>query len=250
MILKNHNPVFTNSRIRNFKFILPLQNHKPVFIKLEVHDYLRSPKQRDMSWEHAEETLLAGIGDRCNGYQWLHTKSQRHYEIWNVCLTIPSIVLSAITGSVTIGLSSLFPRGDQTIATTILGSVTIGSGILTTINQYMKTSSLAEAHRSAALAYGKLYRLILTELSLKKGQRVEVKAFLKMVRAEQDRLQDMCPTISACIISEFNATFKNNTLLEKPEIVGDLDHIVVSMEVPLLGSGSGSPDSLSLSTST
>lgn len=201
-----------------------------------------------MSWGHTEEVLLAGIGDRCNGYQWLHTKSQRHFEIWNVCLTIPSIVLSAITGSVTIGLSSLFPGGDQTIATTILGSVTIGSGILTTVNQYMKTSSLAEAHRAASLAYGKLYRLILTELSLKREQRTDVKPFLKMVRAEQDRLQDMSPTISACIISEFNATFKNNTTLEKPEIVGDLDHIVVSMEVPLLGFGS--PDSLSLSTST
>lgn len=200
-----------------------------------------------MSWSHTEEVLLAGIGDRCNGYQWLHTKSQRYFEIWNVCLTIPSIILSAVTGSVTIGLSSLFTQADQTTATTILGTVTIGSGILTTINQYMKTSSLAEAHRAAALAYGKLYRLILTELSLKREQRSDVKPFLKMVRAEQDRLQDMSPTISACIISQFNATFKGNTLLEKPEITGDLDHIVVSMESPLLKDSPVTPDSLTLS---
>jgi len=201
-----------------------------------------------MTWEHSEEILLAGIGDRCNGYQWLHTKSQRYYEIWNVCLTIPSIVLSAVTGSMTIGLSSLFSQGDQTAATTVLGAVTISSGILTTINQYMKTSSLAEAHRAAALAYGKLYRLILTELSLRRDQRTEAKPFLKMVRAEQDRLQDMSPTISACIIAQFNAAFKSNTLLEKPEITGDLDHIVISIEDPLLPSGlSPSPDSLTLS---
>lgn len=205
-----------------------------------------------MSWAHAEEVLLAGIGDRCNGYQWLHTKSQRYYEIWNVCLTIPSIVLSAITGSVTIGLSSLFPEGDQIVATTILGTVTISSGILTTINQYMKTSSLAEAHRAAALAYGKLYRLILTELSLRREQRSEVKPFLKMVRAEQDRLQDMSPTISACIIAQFNTMFKGNKLLEKPEITGDLDHIVISMESPLLNESPSpqrltTPDSLTLS---
>jgi len=211
-----------------------------------------------MTWEHSEETLLAGIGDRCNGYQWLHTKSQRYYEIWNVCLTIPSIVLSAITGSVTIGLSSLFPGGNQIVATTILGTVTIGSGILTTVNQYMKTAALAESHRAAALAYGKLYRLILTELSLQREQRTDVKPFLKMVRAEQDRLQDMSPTISACIISQFNITFKNNKLLEKPEITGDLDHIIISIETPLLVPVSGyisdsspqrlvTPDSLSLS---
>jgi len=199
-----------------------------------------------MSWSHTEEVLLAGIGDRCNGFQWLHTQSQRRYEIWNICLVLPSIVLSAVTGSVTIGLSSLFSQGDQTIATTVLGSVTIGSGILTTVNQYMKTSSLAEAHRAAALAYGKLYRLILTELSLRRDQRTDAKPFLKMVRAEQDRLQDMSPTISACIISQFNATFKSNVLLEKPEITGDLDHIVISMESPLLNE-SATPDSLTLS---
>ena len=207
-----------------------------------------------MAWTHAEEVLLAGIGDRCNGFQWLHTKSQRYYEIWNVCLTIPSIVLSAVTGSVTIGLSSLFSVSDQITATTILGTVTIGSGILTTINQYMKTSSLAEAHRAAALAYGKLYRLILTELSLRREQRSDVKPFLKMVRAEQDRLQDMSPTISACIIAQFNASFKGNTTLEKPEITGDLDHIIISMESPLLNDSSPpstqrlvTPDSLTLS---
>jgi hypothetical protein len=207
-----------------------------------------------MTWGHTEEVLLAGIGDRCNGYQWLHTKSQRYFEIWNVCLTIPSIILSAITGSVTIGLSSLFPADNQIVATTVLGTVTIGSGILTTVNQFMKTSSLAEAHRAAALAYGKLYRLIHTELSLRREQRTDVKPFLKMVRNEQDRLQDMSPTISACIIAQFNATFKGNTTLEKPEITGDLDHIIISMESPLLSSdftpsppSTATPDSLALS---
>jgi hypothetical protein len=202
-----------------------------------------------MSWAHAEEVLLAAIGDRCNGYQWLHTQSQRRYEVWNVCLTIPSIILSAVTGSVTIGLSSLFPDGNQIVATTVLGSVTIGSGIMTTVNQYMKTASLAEAHRAAALAYGKLYRLILTELSLRREQRADVKPFLKMVRAEQDRLQDMSPTISACIIAQFNTMFKGNKLLEKPEITGDLDHIVISMESPLIdpGCSPSTPNSLALS---
>jgi hypothetical protein len=58
----------------------------------------------------------------------------------------------------------------------------------------------------------------------------------------------MSPTISACIIAQFNAAFKSNALLEKPEITGDLDHIVISMETPLLSSSlSPSPDSLALS---
>ena len=173
---------------------------------------------------------MAAIGDRCNGYQWLHTHSQALYEGWNFYLTIPSIILSAITGSVTIGLTSLFPdqRG-QTIATTVLGAVTIGSGVLTTVNQYMKSGALAEGHRAAALAYGKLYRLILTELSLRREQRAEAVVFLKQVRSEQDRLQEMSPSIPASVIAHFNAVFKDNKMLEKPEIVGDLDHITMPL---------------------
>jgi hypothetical protein len=188
-----------------------------------------------MSWQTEEETLLAAIGDRCNGYQWLHAQSQTHFENVNFGLTVPSIILSAITGSVTIGLTSLFSTEYQTIATTVLGSLTIGAGVLTTINQYMKSASLAEGHRVAALAYGKLYRAILTELSLTREKRQPVAEFLKMVCAKQDRLQEMSPSISPRIIAAFNKTVAHNDTLERPEIAGDLDHIVV----PLLPASSG-----------
>jgi len=185
-----------------------------------------------MSWQSEEEKLLAGIGDRCNGYQWLHTQSQIHFENMNFGLTIPSIVISAVTGSVTIGLTSLFPPEYQTVATTLLGSLTIGAGVLTTVNQYMKSASLAEAHRAAALAYGKLYRTILTELSLRREERQEVKEFLKMVCAKQDRLQEMSPSISPRIIALFNSTFQGNTALERPEVAGGLEHITVPLLSP------------------
>ena len=182
-----------------------------------------------MSWQKEEERLLAGIGDRCNGYQWLHIQSQIHFENMNLGLTLPSIMLSAITGSVTIGLTSLVPPEYQTVATTILGSLTISAGVLTTVNQYMKSASLAEAHRAAALAYGKLYRTILTELSLRREERQEVKEFLKMVCAKQDRLQEMSPSISPRIIASFNTTFSANKELKKPEVAGGLEHITVPL---------------------
>jgi hypothetical protein len=182
-------------------------------------------------WNSEQEELIAGIGDRCNGYQWLHTQCQIRFEHWDFWLTIPSIGITAVTGSVTIGLNSLFPPEHQTTATTVLGALTIGTGILTTFNQYMKSAQLVEAHKAAALAYGKLYRTILTELSLHRSSRSNPIAFLKMIRSEQDRLQETSPTVLPHIIAAFNARFKENTHLQKPEITGDLDHIVI----PLLG---------------
>jgi hypothetical protein len=182
-----------------------------------------------MSWHSEEEQLVAGIGDRCNGYQWLHTQSHIHFENVNFGLTIPSIIISAVTGSVTIGLTSLFSPEYQTVATTLIGSLTLGAGVLTTVNQYMKSASLAEGHRAAALAYGKLYRTILTELSLRREERQPVKDFLKMVCAKQDRLQEMSPSISPRIIASFNKTFQGNIELERPEVAGGLEHITVPL---------------------
>jgi hypothetical protein len=188
-------------------------------------------------WTTEEEELIAGIGDRCNGYQWLHTQCQTRFECFNFYLTIPSIAVTAIAGSLTIGLNSLVPSGYQIYATTVLGALTIGTGVLTTLNQYMKSAHLVEAHKTAALSYGKLYRLILTELSLHRSSRGEPQAFLKMVRTEQDRLQETSPTVLPHVIEHFKTTFKGNTQLQKPEITGDLDHIMI----PLLGPHTPTP---------
>lgn len=195
------------------------------------------PKSKPVVWTSEEEELIAGIGDRCNGYQWLHTQCQTRFECFNFYLTIPSIAVTAIAGSLTIGLNSLVPSGYQTYATTILGGLTIGTGVLTTLNQYMKSAHLVEAHKMAALSYGKLYRLILTELSLHRSSRGAPQEFLKMVRTEQDRLQETSPTVLPHIIEHFKATFKGNTQLQKPEITGDLDHIMI----PLLGPHTPTP---------
>jgi hypothetical protein len=188
-------------------------------------------------WTTEEEELIAGIGDRCNGYQWLHTHCQTRFECFNFYLTIPSIAVTAIAGSLTIGLNSLVPTGYQIYATTVLGALTIGTGVLTTLNQYMKSAHLVEAHKGAALAYGKLYRLILTELSLHRSSRGNPQHFLKMVRDEQDRLQETSPTVLPHIIELFKSTFKGNTQLQKPEITGDLDHIII----PLMGPHTPTP---------
>lgn len=201
-------------------------------------------------WNTEEEILIAGIGDRCNGYQWLHTHCQIRFENWNFWLTIPSIGITAVTGSVTIGLNSLFPPEYQTTATTVLGALTIGTGVLTTFNQYMKSAQLVEAHKAAALAYGKLYRVILTELSMHRSSRGNPHAFLKMIRSEQDRLQETSPTVLPHIIKLFNSRFKENAQLQRPEITGDLDHIVIPLLGPHTPSEPPSPVALDMSRDT
>jgi len=184
------------------------------------------------SWNTAQETLLASIADRSNCLRWLHSKCQTRFEWFNFCLSLPSIAVSTLVGSLTMSLPSL-SAGPQTIsnATTALGLLGIAVGVLTSINQYMKSAQLAEAHRAAAVAYGKLHRKIQAELAIRRDQRSDAIEFLKVVRSEQDRLQETSPNIVNSVIQEFNEEFSDKTELEKPEIVGDLEHVLINRSI-------------------
>lgn len=180
------------------------------------------------SWNTGHEELLASIADRSNCYRWLHEKSQNRFDEYNFYLTIPSIVVSGLAGSATIGLTGLVPEEFQRVASVVIGIFTLGCGVMTSLNQYMKTSQFSEAHRSAAIAHGKLHRVISSELALRRDQRVNAMDFIKMVRPEQDRLQETSPSIPESVIRHFKRHFIDNTTVEKPEIIGDLDHVGVN----------------------
>ena len=191
-------------------------------------DNSESSSQVASTWNTSHETLLAAIADRANCSRWLHNACQTHFENYNFYLTVPNIAITTIAGSATIGLTSIFPPDYQRSAATIIGLCTLGCGVLTSINQYMKSAQLAEAHRAAGIAHGKLHRVIASELSLRRDQRLNALDFLKVVRSEQDRLQETSPAILHIIIKQFRSEFKDNVDLEKPEIVGDLDHVQVN----------------------
>jgi hypothetical protein len=158
----------------------------------------------------------------------MHTQSQIYYDRWNFWLSIPSVTLTALAGATTIGLTQLNPTA-QTYITIVVGIVTISTGVLTSINQLIKAPQCSEGHRIASIAYGKLYRVISNELALRRDQRTNAQEFLKVIRVEQDRLEESCPVIHSNIIRRFNKKVETNATLEKPEIVGELDHIHVNM---------------------
>ena len=89
---------------------------------------------------------------------------------------------------------------------------------------------MMEAHRSASISYGKLNRIINNELALRRDQRSNSLEFLKVVRSEQDRLENTAPSILPHIIKRFNAQFSESDI-EKPEVAGDLDKTSINMSI-------------------
>lgn len=195
----------------------------------KLEDTSESSSEIASSWNSSHEALLASIGDRCNCYRWLHERCQVSFDNYNFYLTIPSVIISTLAGSATIATPSMLTEQNQKTAGVVIGIFTLTCGVLTSINQYMKTSQFSEAHRQAAIAYGKLHRVISSELALRRDQRTNAMDFIKVIRSEQDRLQETTPNILDAVIGQFRSHFKDVNNVDKPEIVGDLDHVRVNI---------------------
>ena len=119
-------------------------------------------------------------------------------------------------------MDSFVSQENKSVASAIVGGVNIFAGIVSTLQNFLKVAELMEAHRIAGVSWGKLQRNIAIELALDRERRVLQTDFLKLSRAEYDRLIEAGPIIDDGIIAEFNKKFKNYEV-SKPSICNGLD---------------------------
>ena len=158
----------------------------------------------------------------------MHERTGRIFYQSDQSLMFPIIILSTVTGAANFALGSVV--NDPTIknyAQLGLGGLSIISGILTTIANRLGYASGSEAHRTAAISWGKFNRLIGIELSLNPNERMDAFAFMKMFRVELDRLIEQSPSIPENVITAFVVEFKTSTDVKKPDIAGELEHTKV-----------------------
>ena len=136
----------------------------------------------------------------------------------------PVIILSTVTGAANFALDSAIQDPTyKKYAQLGLGGLSILTGIISTIANRLGYGSRSESHKSTAILWGKFQRLIATELSLHPNERSDCMYFLRMCRAELDRLIEQSPTIPDRVIDECRQEFAKYPKVRKPEIVGDID---------------------------
>jgi hypothetical protein len=107
---------------------------------------------------------------------------------------------------------------------------------------YFGWAKRAEGHRISAIHYSKLYRFITVELSLPREERMKPSDFLKYVKDQYDRLQEISPLVPPSVIREFQSKFSKYTEISKPEEANGLEKIEVYHEVsPSFSSASSTP---------
>lgn len=181
---------------------------------------------KNIEWNDQLESIVSREGEKAECLNWLHNECEMKYSRLNTCMALPVIVLSTISGTFSVASQSLFGESKEASAT--IGFVTIGVGILSTIQNFFGWAKRQEAHRMAASHYSKLHRYLTIELSLPRDTRTPAKHLIKFVREQTDRLSEVSPLVPKDIINKFNIYFGNSTPdITKPGITNGLEPIEV-----------------------
>lgn len=168
-----------------------------------------------ISWHTPLEEYFAATGEKANCLAWCHKRAEQLYSNRRTFIDLPVIVISAVTGFLSAGSSSMFT--DARLSSVALGVASLFVSILNTAGTYFGWAKRAEGHRISAIHYSKLYRSLVVELGLPREERQCPTSLLKMTRDQYDRLQEISPLIPLEIIREFKTKFDTYKDIQKPE---------------------------------
>ena len=187
----------------------------------EVVEVDKKRKRFNNGWTPSLESLVADWADKAQCYRWMHDKTSRAFYVYNQNMMIPVIILSTLTGTANFGMDSLFADANsKRIAALGIGGVSIITGIITTLANFLRYAQGSEAHSTSSILWAKFNRFMCLELALHPNDRMEAFSFLKMFRVELDRLIELSPPIPESIIRSFKHEFRMLADLKRPEITG------------------------------
>lgn len=219
--------VKSNAKSNQIEIEVPIEE-----IKIKSKKKKSEIKKVDMhnDWSNEQETLLVEWSEKAQCYRWLHSHAERKYRTGNFYFTIPVIIMSTLTGTANFAVESYIPKEHQDVAKIVIGSVNIFAGILSTLQNFLKYAECNEAHRNAGISWSKFSRNIKIELALQRIRRKNASDFLKIYRAEYNRLIEQSPLIPEESLRQFRNHYKksHHKSFFQPDICSGLEkcHII------------------------
>lgn len=160
-----------------------------------------------LRWTRQVENMLTKFADTAACYKWLNEKSFRKYRRINYFYAIPVIILSTLSGAISVGMSGYVPEDYVKMAQLGVGGINIINGIFSTLQSFFRYAQLSEGHWNAYVGWSRLHRNIENELTLERKNRKNPSDFVKICRAEYDRLMETNPLLPEDVLAEFADKF-------------------------------------------
>lgn len=176
-------------------------------------------------WTVKLEEYFASTGEKAHCLSWVHKQAEAMYSNRRTFIDLPVIVGSGVIAFLNAGSSSMFD--DPRVSSVALGVGSLLVGVLNTLGSYFGWAKRAEGHRISAIHYSKLYRFITVELSLPREERLNPHDFLKYVKDQYDRLQEISPMVPQTVVADFQRKFKDEHEISKPEEANGLEKITI-----------------------
>ena len=158
--------------------------------------------QSNHTWITAEETYLKKLSEKALCYKLMHNRAYKKYYMLNIWFSLPIIILSTITGS--ISFISNVSLNEKDLITYISGSVNLIVALLEALTNYFTFGKLVESHRLSSLYWDKYILKIKTELIKPRTDRSNMIEFLKYCNDEYEKIEDLSPNFSDDIIRWMN----------------------------------------------
>jgi len=179
-----------------------------------------------ISWHSNLEDYFASTGEKANCLSWCHKRAEELYSKRRTYIDLPVITLSAVTGFLSVGSSTMF-EGETKSSSIGLGCISLLVSVLNVMGTYFGWAKRAEGHRISSIQYSRLYRSLMVELGLPREERQAPTTLLKHVRDQYDRLQEISPLLPPEIIKVFQDKFHNEKEISKPEELNGLEKITI-----------------------
>jgi hypothetical protein len=184
-----------------------------------------SDAKAPIHWTVKLEEYFASTGEKAHCLSWVHKRAEAMYSNRRTWIDLPVIVGSGVIAFLNAASSNLFE--EPRLSSVALGVGSLAVGILNTMGSYFGWAKRAEGHRISSIHYSKLYRFITVELALPREERMNPHDFLKYVKDQYDRLQEISPIVPASVIADFQKKFAKETEISKPEEANGLEKITV-----------------------
>jgi hypothetical protein len=106
---------------------------------------MNNPKGKKIEWSPENELIMVEWCDVAQCYKWLNSRSHAKYAYLHAWFTIPAIIFSTISGTASFAQES-FPDSIKAYAPSVIGSINITIGILTTIHQQPLPNLIRPSH--------------------------------------------------------------------------------------------------------